>query len=115
MGVPRPATCKQPALASDPAPTRLSWDQVLAELESETALLAEGLRRGELLAPVTPWHPPAMPPIPVELVARAQALLDQQLRLQIELGLQLQQAPAASRLRANTRPDPAPMLVDLRA
>jgi hypothetical protein len=88
---------------------------VLAELESETTLLAEGLRRGELLAPVTPWHPPAMPPIPAELVARAQSLLDLQLRLQIELQLQLQQAPVASRPRTSTRPDPAPMLVDLRA
>ncbi len=78
-------------------------------------MLAEGLRHGELLSPVTPWHPPAMPPIPAELVSRAQALLDQQLRLQIELGLQLQDAPVSSRARAVNRPDPAPMLVDLRA
>ncbi|MGI8666929.1 MAG: hypothetical protein ACR2N4_12995 [Jatrophihabitans sp.] len=92
-----------------------SWEQVLADLESETTMLAEGLRRGELLAPVTPWHPPALPPIPTELVARAQLLLEQQLRLQVELGLQLQDAPPATRPRSVNRPDPVPMLVDLRA
>jgi hypothetical protein len=88
---------------------------VLAELETETALLAEGLRRGELLAPVTPWHPPALPPIPAELVLRAQALLAQQARLQAELGRQLQHAPAAGRQRPAVQQDPAPQLVDLRA
>jgi hypothetical protein len=88
---------------------------VLAELEVETAALAEGLRRGELLAPVTPWHPPVLPPIPAELVTRAQALLDQQLRLQIQIGLELQRAPVASRARPASRPDPTPQLVDLRA
>lgn len=88
---------------------------MLAELETETVALQEGLRRGELLAPVTPWHPPALPPIPAELVARAQALLDQQLRLQIQIGMELDRAPAASRQRAASRPDPAPQLVDLRA
>ena len=72
---------------------------MLADLEQETAALQEGLRRGELLAPVTPWHPPVLPPIPAELVARAQALLDQQLRLQIQIGLELNRAPAASRSR----------------
>lgn len=92
-----------------------TWEQVLAELELETVALQEGLRRGELLAPVTPWHPPALPPIPAELVARAQALLDQQLRLQIQIGLELDRAPAASRPRPASRPDPAPQLVDLRA
>ncbi len=92
-----------------------TWEQVLADLEDETAALREGLRRGELLAPVTPWHPPALPPIPPELVARAQALLDQQLRLQIQIGLELDRAPAASRPRPTSRPDPAPQLVDLRA
>jgi hypothetical protein len=96
-------------------PTMPTWEQVLADLEEETAALREGLRRGELLAPVTPWHPPALPPIPLELVARAQALLDQQLRLQIQIGLELDRAPAASRPRPASRPDPAPQLVDLRA
>lgn len=99
-------------MASEPV---ASWAEVLDELETETALLAEGLRRGELLAPVTPWHPPVLPPIPAELIARAQELLDQQLRLQIELGLQLRDAPPASRPRSNTRPDPVPMLMDLMA
>lgn len=96
-------------------PTAPTWSQVLDELETETALLAEGLRRGELLSPVTPWHPPELPPIPVELVTRAQALLAQQLQLQIEIGLQLQQAPPACRPRSTVRPDPAPLLMDLRA
>jgi hypothetical protein len=99
-------------LASQPAP---SWDQVLAELETETALLAEGLRRGELLAPVAPWRPPELPPIPAELVLRAQALLAQQAALTTELGRQLEQAPAAARQRPAVRPDPTPRLVDLRA
>ena len=102
----------QPAATGQPAPT---WEQVLAELEEETAALSEGLRRGERLAPVTPWHPPVLPPIPAELVARAQALLDQQLRLQIQIGLELDRAPAASRARLASRPEPAPQLVDLRA
>jgi hypothetical protein len=88
---------------------------VLAELESETALLAEGLRRGELLAPVAPWHPPVLPPIPAELVLRAQAVLAQQAQLQAELGGQLLHAPAASRQRPAVRPDPTPQMVDLRA
>ena len=88
---------------------------MLADLELETAALQEGLRRGELLAPVTPWHPPVLPPIPTELVTRAQALLDQQLRLQIQIALELDRAPAASRARPASRPDPAPQLVDLRA
>ena len=88
---------------------------MLADLETETLALQEGLRRGELLAPVTPWHPPVLPPIPAELVARAQALLDQQLRLQIQIGTELDRAPAASRPRPASRPDPAPQLVDLRA
>lgn len=108
----RPGLASEPATAGQAAP---SWEQVLAELETETTLLAEGLRRGELLSPVTPWHPPAMPPIPAELVTRAQAVLDQQVRLQIELGLQLQQAPLASRPRPANRPDPQPQLMDLRA
>jgi hypothetical protein len=95
-----------------PAPT---WEQVLADLELETAALEEGLRRGELLAPVTPWHPPVLPPIPAELVARAQALLEQQLRLQIQIGLELDRAPVASRARLASRPEPAPQLLDLRA
>jgi hypothetical protein len=99
-------------LASDPAQT---WEQVLAELESETALLAEGLRRGELLAPVTPWRPPALPPIPAELALRAQALLAQQAELAAELGQQLRQAPAVGRQRPAVRPDPTPQMVDLRA
>jgi hypothetical protein len=101
-------------LASQPA-SGLSWEQVLAELETETALLAEGLLRGELLSPVTPWHPPVMPPIPAELVTRAQALLAQQHRLQAELSRQLAQAPAASRPRQIVVAPPAPMLLDLRA
>ena len=73
---------------------------MLADLETETLALQEGLRRGELLAPVTPWHPPVLPPIPAELVARAQALLDQQLRLQIQIGMELDRAPAVSRPRS---------------
>jgi hypothetical protein len=108
----------QPAAAEHDAgrrPATPTWEQVLAELEQETAALQEGLRRGELLAPVTPWHPPVLPPIPAELVARAQALLDQQLRLQIQIGLELDRAPAASRARPASRPEPAPQLVDLRA
>jgi hypothetical protein len=88
---------------------------VLADLEQETAALQEGLRRGELLSPVTPWRPPVLPPIPAELVARAQALLEQQLRLQIQIGLELDRAPAPSRARPASRPEPAPQLVDLRA
>ena len=88
---------------------------MLADLEQETAALAEGLRRGELLAPVTPWRPPALPPLPAELVARAQALLEQQLRLQIQIGLELDRAPVPSRPRPASRPEPAPQLVDLRA
>lgn len=117
----RPGAGKRSALASKPTgPTSQpqatpSWEQVLADLESETDALQEGLRRGELLAPVTPWHPPALPPIPAELVARAQALLDQQLRLQIRIGLELDRAPAASRTRTTSRPDPTPQLLDLRA
>ena len=87
---------------------------MLADLEQETVALAEGLRRGELLAPVTPWHPPVLPPIPAELVARAQALLDQQLRLQIQIGLELElDRPPPSRARPASQPDPAPQLVDL--
>jgi len=101
-------------LASEPAsPT---WEQVLADLETETTLLAEGLQRGELLAPVTPWHPPAMPPIPAELVTRAQTLLAQQHLLQAELAVQLAQAPSFNRpRRAPVVEAPAAMLVDLRA
>ncbi len=101
-------------LASEPAaPT---WEQVLADLETETTLLAEGLQRGELLAPVTPWHPPAMPPIPAELITRAQALLDQQHRLQAELAVQLAQAPSFTRPRRTPVTEaPAALLVDLRA
>ena len=59
--------------------------------------------------------PAGLPPIPAELVTRAQQLLEQQLRLQIELGLQLQQAAPVGRLRSTNRPDPTPLLVDLRA
>ena len=88
---------------------------MLADLEQETAALQEGLRRGELLAPVRPWHPPVLPPIPAELVARAQALLEQQLRLQIQITAELDRAPAATRVRHTSRPEPAPQLVDLRA
>lgn len=88
---------------------------MLAELEAETTVLAEGLRSGELLAPVTPWHPPELPPIPAELVLRAQSLLAQQARLAAELGRQLEQAPAAARQRPAVRPDPTARLVDLRA
>lgn len=110
---------KRSALASQPAASAQeglpTWEQVLADLELETAALQEGLRRGELLAPVTPWHPPVLPPIPAELVARAQALLDQQLRLQIQIGLELDRAPVPSRARPASRPEPAPQLVDLLA
>lgn len=88
---------------------------MLAELESETALLAEGLRRGELLSPVTPWHPPALPPIPPELVVRAQQLLEQQHRLQAELARQLRSAPALNRPRSVPDAAPMPLLLDLRA
>lgn len=98
-------------MASQPA----TWDQVLAELESETALLAEGLRRGELLSPVTPWHPPALPPIPPELALRAQQLLEQQHRLQAELSRQLQSAPTLNRPRTVPESVPMPLLLDLRA
>jgi hypothetical protein len=97
------------------APPAATWEQVLADLELETMALQEGLRRGELLSPVKPWHPPALPPIPPELVARAQALLDQQLRLQIQIGLELERVPAASRPRPARHSDPAPQLVDLMA
>ena len=100
-----------PALASQPA----SWEQVLTELETETALLAEGLRRGELLSPVTPWHPPALPPIPPELVVRAQQLLEQQHQLSAALSRQLAAAPALARPRNLPEPVPAPLLLDLRA
>ena len=92
-----------------------TWDQVLDELETETALLAEGLRRGELLSPVTPWHPPTLPPIPAELVLRAQQLLEHQHRLQAQLAHQLAQAPIAHRTRAPSTPDPDALLIDLRA
>lgn len=88
---------------------------MLAELETETTLLAEGLRRGELLSPVTPWHPPELPPIPPELVVRAQQLLEQQHQLRAELSRQLAAAPALSRPRMLAEPTPAPMLLDLRA
>jgi hypothetical protein len=100
-------------LASQPAPA--SWEQVLAELETETALLAEGLRRGELLSPVTPWHPPALPPIPPELVLRAQQLLAQQHQLRAEISRQLAAAPAWGRPRTVPEPAPTPLLLDLRA
>jgi len=99
-------------LASQPPVT---WEQVLAELETETTLLAEGLRRGELLSPVTPWHPPVLPPIPPELVLRAQQLLEQQHRLRAELSRQLAAAPALSRPRTPAESVPAPLLLDLRA
>ncbi len=100
-----------------PAAAEPTWEQVLAELEQETTALAEGLRSGELLAPVTPWHPPALPPIPAELVSRAQALLDLQLRLQIQIGLELEldRNRLSTRSRSARQPDPAPQLVDLRA
>jgi hypothetical protein len=104
----------QPAAAGQP-PVAPTWEQVLADLEHETALLREGLRRGELLAPVTPWHPPVLPPIPPELAARAQALLDQQLRLQIQIAQELDRAPALSRGRLTSRPEPTPQLLDLKA
>lgn len=87
----------------------------MAELETETALLGEGLRRGELLSPVMPWHPPAMPPIPAELVTRAQTLLDQQHRLQTQLAAQLALAPAASRQRSLVTESPMSLLLDLKA
>jgi len=103
------------ATRGGPAPAVPTWEQVLADLESETAALEECLRRGELLSPVTPWHPPVLAPIPPELVARAQALLDQQLRLQIQIGLELELARPAGRARPTSHPDPAPQLVDLRA
>ncbi|MFL6160949.1 MAG: hypothetical protein ACJ74U_01855 [Jatrophihabitantaceae bacterium] len=99
-------------MASQPP---VSWQQVLAELETETALLAEGLRRGELLSPVTPWHPPVLPPIPAELVVRAQQLLAQQHRLRAEISQQLQAAPAPSRPRSVPESTPVPLLLDLRA
>jgi hypothetical protein len=98
-----------------PRQGELTWEQVLADLELETAALQENLRRGELLAAVTPWHPPALPPIPPELAVRAQTLLDLQLRLQIQLGVELDRAPVLTRARIAHRPDPAPQLVDLRA
>lgn len=88
---------------------------MLAELETETTLLAEGLRRGELLSPVTPWHPPALPPLPPELVVRAQQLLEQQHRLTAELSRQLADAPAPVRRRAPAEQVPTPLLLDLRA
>lgn len=102
-------------LPEDAVPAAPTWAEVLAELETETALLAEGLRRGELLSPVTPWHPPAMPPIPPELVVRAQALLDQQHRLQVQLADQLAHAPTAHRTRSGSPSEPQPLLLDLRA
>jgi hypothetical protein len=104
-----------PASEQSTSPQQPTWEQVLAELELETDAMREGLRRGELLAPVTPWHPPVLPPIPAELVARAQALLDQQLRLQIQITHELDRAPAASRPRTASRPDPTPQLLDLKA
>jgi hypothetical protein len=104
-----------PTSAAPALPALPTWEQVLADLEQETAALAEGLRRGELLAPVTPWHPPVLPPIPPDLVARAQALLDQQLRLQIQIGLELERGRPASRARPTSTSDPAPQLVDLKA
>ncbi|HST48200.1 hypothetical protein [Jatrophihabitans sp.] len=110
-----PASAAPTAGSGGPASAAPTWEQVLADLEQETAALAEGLRRGELLAPVTPWHPPVLPPIPAELVARAQALLDQQLRLQIQIGLELDRSRPAGRARPASQPDPAPQLVDLRA
>jgi hypothetical protein len=88
---------------------------VLAELETETVLLAEGLRRGELLSPVTPWHPPELPPIPPELVLRAQQLLEQQYQLCAEISRQLAAAPALGRPRTMPEPTPTPLLLDLRA
>ena len=88
---------------------------MLAELETETTLLAEGLRRGELLSPVTPWHPPALPAIPPDLVLRAQQLLEQQHELRAELSRQLAAAPALSRPRTLPESSPAPLLLDLRA
>jgi len=99
-------------LASRPPAT---WEEVLAELETETALLAEGLRRGELLAPVRPWHPPALPPIPAELVLRAQQLLAEQQRLTAALATELRNAPPAVRTRPVVPPVPMPQLLDLRA
>jgi hypothetical protein len=100
-------------LASQPAAA--SWEQVLAELETETTLLAEGLRRGELLSPVTPWHPPALPPIPPELVLRAQQLLEQQHQLRAEISRQLAAAKPLGRPRSVPEPTPTPVLLDLRA
>lgn len=88
---------------------------MLAELETETALLADGLRRGELLSPVTPWHPPELPPIPPELVLRAQQLLEQQHQLRAALSRQLATAPALGRRRSVPEPVPTPLLLDLRA
>ncbi len=98
---------------AEQAPSR--WEQVLAELASETELLAEGLRRGQLLAPVRPWQSPAMPPLPAELVVRAQQLLSDQLELRAKLAEQLRQAPAPVRPHAVSAAVPAPLLLDLRA
>ena len=56
-----------------------------------------------------------MPPIPAELVTRAQTLLDQQHRLQTQLAAQLALAPAASRQRSSVTESPMSLLLDLKA
>ncbi|HTZ44597.1 MAG TPA: hypothetical protein VMB79_12115 [Jatrophihabitans sp.] len=99
-------------MASEPPAT---WLDVLAELETETALLAEGLRRGELLSPIRPWHPPALPPIPPELVLRAQQLLAEQHRLRQQLAAELRNAPPRCRPRTPVPSTPVPLLLDRRA
>jgi hypothetical protein len=96
-------------------PTQPSWEEVLAALECETAELEAGLRNGVMPSNILPWQPPLMPSLPVELAARAQALVQQQLALKQRLSLELAAAPAVVRTRAPGKTTPEPLLIDLRA
>jgi hypothetical protein len=88
---------------------------VLAELECETAELEAGLRNGVMPKNVMPWQPPLMPSLPIELAARAQALVQQQLALKQRISRELAEAPAVVRSRAPGKTAPEPILLDLRA
>lgn len=92
-----------------------TWEQVLDGLADDTLAVELALLRGDFPDTTTPWQPPMLPPLPVELAGRARAVLERQLAVQDQLRRALDQAPATTRRRAVSTPAPQPVLLDMQA
>jgi hypothetical protein len=94
---------------------RTQWDEVLGQLEAETARLAEVRRDAKTPAAVGGWEPPTLGNLPDEFADRVRELIARQHVLQAEFEADLRDARMLMRMPVQRLNPPDALLIDRRA